>query len=650
LHAYLCKCRAYLIRTRVSPRALRPYTPVTRSESETTPATPRNPFRLRLYFLATSLIAMAILAASVGWLNAWNTRNLLVKEVEGHAVEFTQHLALLIDERLTALHDADGTVPDLSDPAFRAELDRLIRDQIHGLPVEQVNIFDDQGVVLFSLDPDLVGRRADEHSGVSEALAGRLISELEAASTESDLTRTRTDHPRLETYVPFPVGDMPQAPAMPFAAVETYQDATHIVRQADGGFRTAFAISVYSCLVLVGVLYVIVARADGTLRRQQSQLEEWTRTLEQRVVARTADLSRSTENTRRLFNGITDGIAVLTPDLRVTELNDSLRRFTTLNGDPLPPDAACYRLYAGRTQPCPDCPARETFATDTAASAVLSWEVDSKTRHFEVSTFPLSPEAGGSPRVIEYIKEITERRQMEQQLVQADRLASVGVLASGIAHEINNPLASVAQCTEALAREMPAGDPAVSGAPRYLDIIRREIDRCKTTLTGLLTFARPSASARELTDVCAIIRDTHALLKFHFEERGVRWELHAPSEPCFVVTDGAKLRQVLFNLLHNAADASADTHGTVRCEVVELDGSISIRVIDSGKGMSKDTLDRAFDPFFTTKPTSEGTGLGLAIAYGLTHELGGSLSAHSEGPGCGSTFTLELPCSRVAAA
>ncbi len=242
--------------------------------------------------------------------------------------------------------------------------------------------------------------------------------------------------------------------------------------------------------------------------------------------------------------------------------------------------------------------------------------------------------------------DITERIELEAQLFQADKLSSIGLLAAGVAHEVNTPLAVISSYTQMLSKQLQ-GDPQKSG---LLEKITRQTFRASEIVNNLLNFSRTSGSQIGDVDVNKVIADTLALLEHQFKVAKVDvLNTPAPKLPP-ILGNAGRLQQVFLNLFLNAKDAMAGG-GTLR--VATLNGeSVSVCVSDTGSGIAPEHIQRIYDPFFTTKTSPRegqprGTGLGLSVTYGIIQEHAGKIRVESH-PGAGTTFTLDFPLSRKA--
>ncbi len=272
------------------------------------------------------------------------------------------------------------------------------------------------------------------------------------------------------------------------------------------------------------------------------------------------------------------------------------------------------------------------------------------------STFPVEVSVrtavtGGRRFFQAVIRDISDRRRLELQLQLADRMATVGTLAAGVAHEINNPLAYLTANLDYALAELAAGrggDPEVRGA---LAEARDGAERIRGIVAGLRSFARGQDSARELVDVRRTLQTTVAMAQTEIRQRA-RLAMELGEVPP-VLGSEHRLGQALLNLLVNAAQAippgDPDRHLVQASTAVAEDGRVAVEIADTGAGIPAAALPRIFDPFFTTRPVGTGTGLGLAIVHGIVHDMGGEVRVRSE-PGAGSIFTVLLPPAHAPAA
>ncbi|MET0551760.1 MAG: ATP-binding protein [Vicinamibacteria bacterium] len=267
-----------------------------------------------------------------------------------------------------------------------------------------------------------------------------------------------------------------------------------------------------------------------------------------------------------------------------------------------------------------------------------------------VTTSPLDADAAGGGGVVATFKDISDQREQQERLQQASRLADVGQLAAGVAHEINTPLASIALRAEALLRQ--ADDPGLATQaafekfPRYLRAIDAESFRCKKIIGALLDFSRTRPPEVRSTDVNLLCENAADLLGHQMRLKQVRLDLRLEPGLPRLQADEGQLRQVLVALLMNALDASSAS-GTVRIETAREAEEVWLIVEDEGAGISVENLDKVFTPFFTTKPPGRGTGLGLAVCHGLVTAHGGRIELQSE-IGRGTRVSVVLPMTEEA--
>jgi signal transduction histidine kinase len=236
--------------------------------------------------------------------------------------------------------------------------------------------------------------------------------------------------------------------------------------------------------------------------------------------------------------------------------------------------------------------------------------------------------------------DITDRSELERRLVQADKLSSIGLLAAGVAHEVNTPLAVISTYAQMLAKQVNGDDQKT----RLLDKIAKSTFRASEIVNSLLNFSRTSPAEFGEVEVNHVLEETISLVKHQLDKAGVSTALELQREPLMVKGNAGKLQQVFLNLVLNARDAM-DRGGTLTVRTWSDGAYARIDIKDTGQGIPADTIPRIYDPFFTTKAARKGTGLGLSVTYGIVQEHGGSIEVTSE-PGAGTLFHLEFPLSR----
>lgn len=265
-------------------------------------------------------------------------------------------------------------------------------------------------------------------------------------------------------------------------------------------------------------------------------------------------------------------------------------------------------------------------------------------------TYPLLNSEGRVYGVINYLKDVTEQKRLEQRLIRADKLASLGILVAGVAHEINNPLGIIAGFSEALLDRAKEPELRAVGSfedfPEYLETINNEIFRCKDILQTLLDFARPSAGTFRTIDINGLIKEVMLLVKHGVGTQKYTIELDLKRGIPETLADPGAMRQVFLNILMNSFHFIGEHGRIVIASAVEehFNGPDIIRVsiADNGPGIRREIIDKIFDPFFSTKAVGEGTGLGLSICHRIVSEHEGTIDVESR-PGGGAQFIVRIP-------
>jgi signal transduction histidine kinase/HAMP domain-containing protein len=430
----------------------------------------------------------------------------------------------------------------------------------------------------------------------------------------------------------------------------------------------------------IGKLASAFNRMTKSLKESREKIEEYNRTLENKVKERTMDLERTTRLLQAEYNRLDAivnspnlGIVIKDKDCNIRFMNKSL---IDIFGNQI--GKKCYEKFKGRKEKCEICPINEILVK--GKKSLNFFEQDYAGNYYEVSAAPFRDEKG-EIYILETRQDITEQKKLEMQveeytenlektnaelqnafknlketqaqLIQAEKMAGIGQLAAGVAHELNNPLGGIlGYCQFALEKitkkplkELTGED--ISTYSQYLKDIEQQSQRCKVIIQSLLKFSRASVKENlEPTDVNSVLKETFTFVKHQMEKHQVKLEeVLSPSLPP-INGNVSQLQQVFTNLILNAIQAMPQGGKlTVWDKVSEDKKSIEISFADTGEGISKENLNKIFEPFYTTKKVGQGTGLGLSVSYGIVKDHGGDIQVESI-VGKGTTFTVFLPVRR----
>ncbi|MFM8321140.1 MAG: ATP-binding protein [Chloroflexota bacterium] len=352
------------------------------------------------------------------------------------------------------------------------------------------------------------------------------------------------------------------------------------------------------------------------------------------------ELLSSRNTLRAIFDHLPGGLYIVEPDYRLTAVNR-----VRAQRDGLLPRAlvgqVCYQALFKRSEPCAECRVRESLqeARSTQRSE-RRFSGGDEASDWEISTYPILNE---DERVIQAIvleQDATERRRLESILTQSEKLAAIGQLAAGVAHEINNPLTAIIANAQILHRELPPN----SDLQESVDLIARAGARATQVVRNLLDFARKEEYHLGLTDLNETVERALELVQHEVLARGIRLDFAPdPTLPPLLASQD-HLQSVWLNLLLNAIDSLDKGPGEIKIVTRKVGSEIHVLVSDNGKGIPPDRLTRIFEPFYTTKAPGRGTGLGLSVSHRIVKQHGGRISVESQ-LGGGSIFTVILPVS-----
>ncbi|EGY27332.1 his Kinase A domain protein [Desulfovibrio sp. A2] len=419
--------------------------------------------------------------------------------------------------------------------------------------------------------------------------------------------------------------------------------------------------------------------------------QELRQTIEQLKAAH-RESERNRLEMEAILDGITDLMMVLSKDLRIIAVNHV---FYDILGVRAPEGRYCYEIFRQQDHPCPECPAHRSFVTDEVCRETSIFRINGRKLQFEMVASPIKDPATQDRQILIFKRDVTLEKEFQAKFHQAEKMATVGMLAAGVAHEVNNPLTAIHGFAEGILRRVErlrgTVDPEMhADLADYAGTILGECGRCQEIVHSLLTFSRPHSSEFTPVNLNVVVGDTLKLLHNHLKQpkyRRVRIDARlCPTAPVVLGCE-AQLKQVMLNLLVNALDAvdagdarngrgglggdcgggcggdcggqcGAEDGGEDRARngAEREDGGAANIIVtpfrderhagfsvrDTGSGIPPEHLDSLFEPFFTTKPVGRGIGIGLSTCYTIVTEHGGDIRVESR-VGEGSTFTVTLP-------
>ncbi len=357
-------------------------------------------------------------------------------------------------------------------------------------------------------------------------------------------------------------------------------------------------------------------------------------------------LEHQRQHVQAILDGITDIVAVISPDYRIRSVNHS---FFDIYAHSEPENQPCYQIFRNRSEPCEKCILRKALANNRVCRSNIIIPMSGRNRHFSLTASPLRNHHGRPTDILVVKRDVTLEKEFQAKYYHAEKMATIGLLAAGVAHEINNPLTSIRGFAEGLQRrmallsELVSDDDLKNDFEEYIAIILNECQRCSGIVRSLLTFSPRKTT--EFSPICLnplirnVLRILHHKLKHYPKDLiGLDLDDRLP----FIQGSTAELEQVILNLVLNALDAiEADGRIDIRTRL-STDGRAILVVADDGCGIPPENRQKLFDPFFTTKPVGSGIGIGLSTCYHIIQSHKGEIDVQST-VGKGSRFTVTLP-------
>jgi PAS domain S-box-containing protein len=549
---------------------------------------------------------------------------------DGHPIDVEIHATALIDQERGGLVHSRAFVRDVTERhrleqqlrEYTTKLEQAISERTQQLVASQArykSLFDLVADSVFMVNPSgmivAVNKREEQALGYAEAnVVGRSLLEVVLSGYHDSLRGWLSDS---------------------ISGQRKVSTQEIMVRHADG-LETPAEMD----LIRVGVadqLLVMVQLRDITDRKRlERQLETYREELEHNVKERTREIEETKQYLENLLENANDVIYTLDTEQRFTYVNSKIEAWGYRKDDLLgrPYLVLLSKRHRGR---------RLKSTLDIGAKQVYEVEVVTRTgepRAVMVSVSPLHGVEGAILGVLGIARDMTETKKLEQRIRNSEKLASVGRLAAGVAHEINNPLGGILNCLYNLRK----GTLSPSRQEEYRVSMEDGVRRVQKIVRQLLDFSQQDEPEFALTDINHVVDRVLVLTTHLFAPNRIVLETEFGQGLPNVMLDRHMIEQVLMNLVLNAVQAMKEGGElTIRTSVVE--GVCLIEVCDTGSGIPQAFLPRIFDPFFTTKSEGEGTGLGLSVSLGIVERHGGKILVESE-VGKGTTFTLCLPVSR----
>lgn len=528
---------------------------------------------------------------------------------------------------------------------FHVDLNRFLTPLLYGVRSGKSGyawVIDEKGDFLYHPDPSFAGKNAFEirqekypdgsFSKINFLQKASMLKGLEGTGAYSSHWH-RGITGKVDKLIAFsPIG-IPGAPLRNWsvAVVAPVSEIEAAIRQ--GHLRLFLLQGIVTLAVILGALSVILLE------------KRWSHRLEEMVVKRTDAHKQSEEKYRSLVESAEDFIFSVSPGGYLKSMNSYTARF--FGGRP-EAFAGCH-LSALFDEPV----AKKQLRLIRMVSAFGRGERDKfqltlgeRPIWIDASFMPLKDKAGKVSDILCIARDITENKTLERQLINAEKLASMGTLAAGVAHEVNNPLAVILGFCDLLLQKT---DPH-SQSYQDLKTIERQGLLCKRVVENLLSFSRLKTGPAEMTDINECLDDILHVVKHTLKMNAIALTVTKTANMPLVTANPRQLQQVFLNLINNAM-AAMENGGHLRAEtrLERSSGKVVVTFTDDGSGISAEHMDHIFEPFFTTKPEGQGTGLGLFVSYGIIAQYGGSIECASPsgtGPdGCpgGTTFTVKLP-------
>jgi signal transduction histidine kinase len=351
------------------------------------------------------------------------------------------------------------------------------------------------------------------------------------------------------------------------------------------------------------------------------------------------ELMQSRNTLRAMFDSIPTSIYIVDGKYKIVAINTS----RSIRAEQKPNNLVgqiCYEVLFNRSQPCQGCRVNETFLSKkNTIRTDRQWIMNDQITDWEISTYAILDESDEPSQVIIFEQDVTQEKRLEANLIQSEKLAAVGQLAAGVAHEINNPLSAVIANAQLLRRDLPEDS---SDALESVELIEIAGLRASQVVRNLMGFARKEQYDFIAIDINETVLNALSLVKHELASRSMEIKTNLQEDLPMIHASKDHLQSVWINIILNALDSMESGKGVIQISTAFLDEEFKVRFSDNGAGIPPDKVNKIFEPFFTTKDPGRGTGLGLSICHRIIKQHGGFIQVDSL-TGTGTTFTISLP-------
>lgn len=339
------------------------------------------------------------------------------------------------------------------------------------------------------------------------------------------------------------------------------------------------------------------------------------------------------------FDVISDPVMIVDRGYRIQRANKALARACGMDVRQIA-GRTCHEVFAGYNAPCPRCPVQQTLSENESCGVEL--DMFPRMHQYFVNAYRmLCFDQESEEAIVLHYRDVTGEKQLHKKLMHSEKMAALGTLAGGIAHEINNPLAGILAFVQLVMRQLGENHPSTDD----LKEIEAAAVRCKKIVAHLLDFSRQDITEKkEDIQLAHVIKKSLSFIRLQAKQYQAEVKWHVSDDLPLIHGEVTQMEQVILNLTSNALHAMENRQGTLTISAFSdaQKSYVNLQIKDTGEGIEKRLIDRIFDPYFTTKDQGKGTGLGLAICYKIIQEHGGRVDVQSE-VGQGATVTVRFP-------